>query len=332
MDSNELELTRRRLEDEVRAKVESSLFRYYRNLGSAIIAALAAVGFFVGWPALKSQIDREVQSQISKQVSEPVRKANEAAEQARTSAAEADKVANVILGRLEERQASLREAIGHVNARYDEAAVNLGTTKSRLAAINDQVADLEEAIRYFRDLAKRDPVGRLEIESLKESIAKVAASAGELAKVIGSGGSTADNAGLIDTTQEQLNQVVTDQTQAIDAIDNATTNDPRGASTVFVQFAGGAREDIKSVTAVLRQQGWNVPGEERIASAAGKREIRYFHEGDRLAASLLRDDLNSALQSVGFSALEIREVGDPTVVAKMPAKGILEIWVQVPGR
>ncbi|MBX3566908.1 MAG: hypothetical protein KF914_02545 [Rhizobiaceae bacterium] len=246
MDSNEIELTRRRLEDEVRTKVEGSLFRYYRTLGSAIIAALAAVGYFIGWPALMSQIDREVKAQISIQVTEPVRKANAAAEQARASAAEADKVANVILVRLEERQAGLRDAIGQVNARYDEAAVNLGTAKSRLAAINDQVVDLEEAIRYFRDLAKRDPVGRLEIESLKESIAKVAASAGELAKVIGSGGPATDNAGLINTTQEQLNQVVEDQTQSLDAVDKATTNDPRGASTVFVQFAGGSREDIKA--------------------------------------------------------------------------------------
>ncbi|MBX3566910.1 MAG: hypothetical protein KF914_02555 [Rhizobiaceae bacterium] len=89
---------------------------------------------------------------------------------------------------------------------------------------------------------------------------------------------------------------------------------------------------VKAVTAQLRQQGWRVPGEERIASAAGKREIRYFHEGDRLAANLLRDNLNSTLQSVGFSSLEIREVGEPTSVAKKPAKGILEIWVQIPGR
>ena len=330
MDANELELTRRRLEDQVREKVEGSLFRYYRNLGSAILAALAAVGFFVGWPALRSQIDNEVQKQISTQVTEPVKKANEAADQARKSASDADKVANETLARLEERQEQLREQIGGINRRYEDAAILLGTTKSRLAALDGDLAGLESAIGYFNELAKRDPVGRLEIDSLKETIAKVAANAAELAKLLGANSLVVDNT-VIDATQEQLQQVVADQTQAIDANDYATQNNPRGASTVFVQFAGGAREDIKAVTDVLKKQGWSVPGEERIGTAAGKREIRYFHDSDKTAAGLLREDLNFALQSAGFDTVRIEEIGDAMTVAKMPAKGVLEVWVQIPG-
>ena len=329
MDSNEFELTRRRLEDEVRGKVEGSLFRYYRNLGSAILAALAGVGFFVGWPALRSQIDNEVKAQISTQVTEPVRKANEAADQARKSASEADKVANETLSRLEDRQEQLRDQIGNINRSYEDAAILLGATKSRLKAIDSNLAGLEEAVRYFNDLAKRDPVGRLEIDSLKETIAKVAASAAELAKLLGANSLIVDNA-IVDTTQEQLQQVVTDQTQAIETNDNATQNDPRGASTVFVQFAGGSREAIQRVTEVLKQQKWKVPGEERIGAAAGKREIRYFHESDRNAAMLLRDDLNTALQTVGLGAVQIGEIGAPLDVAKKPAKGVLEVWVEIP--
>ncbi len=50
MTLDEVELTRRRLEEQVKAKVEGDLFRYYRNVGSIVAAVLAAVGIFIGWP------------------------------------------------------------------------------------------------------------------------------------------------------------------------------------------------------------------------------------------------------------------------------------------
>src|SRR5262249_26583436 len=58
--------------------------------------------------------------------------------------------------------------------------------------------------------------------------------------------------------------------------------------TVYVQFAGMVRGDVEKISAQLRRLGWSLPGEERVASAAGLNEVRYGRsEDDRRAAELL---------------------------------------------
>ncbi|ESW85378.1 hypothetical protein X773_08105 [Mesorhizobium sp. LSJC285A00] len=68
--------------------------------------------------------------------------------------------------------------------------------------------------------------------------------------------------------------------------------------TVYVQFAGMAREDAGALSAKMRALGWGIPnpGEERVAAAAGKNEVRYnpYNDADRGAAELLAADLTVA--------------------------------------
>ncbi len=68
--------------------------------------------------------------------------------------------------------------------------------------------------------------------------------------------------------------------------------------TVYVQFAGMAREDAQALSAKMRALGWGIPnpGEERLAAAAGKNEVRYnpYGDADRAAAELLAADLTIA--------------------------------------
>lgn len=325
MDGDQLELAQRRLEDQVKAKVETDLFRYYRNLGSVVVLVLGAFGFSIGWPTVK----REIENQITTLVSEPVKEAIAATQKARHTANEAQRLADNVLGRIDERQKQLQKDIGRINARYDEVSINYGSAKTRLDEINSEVSLLEEAIAYFRELAKRDPVGREELENLKSSIAEVAVRARDLASIVGESESSGPDPAVEDV-QEGLARVATDQNEALAALENATIVDPRGSSTVFVQFAGGRRDDLRAVTDILRNEGWNVAPEERIASAAGKSEIRYFHDIDNKAANSLRDDLNAALDIAGFARMEITDIGKPMKVAKPPAKGILEVWLELP--
>lgn len=86
--------------------------------------------------------------------------------------------------------------------------------------------------------------------------------------------------------------------------------------TVYVQFAGFMRPTIIDGTTVLRQLGWQVPGEERIGTAAGLREIRYRAAEDKPAADLLAADLGKTK----LPAVKVRQVGIIT-------RGTLELWI-----
>lgn len=91
--------------------------------------------------------------------------------------------------------------------------------------------------------------------------------------------------------------------------------------TVYVQFAGMTREDAQALSAKMRALGWGIPtpGEERVAAAAGKNEVRYKpdNDADRSAAELLAADLTAAGHAVTARAVPI--IGANT----------LEIWISI---
>lgn len=89
--------------------------------------------------------------------------------------------------------------------------------------------------------------------------------------------------------------------------------------TVYVQFAGMTREAAQALSAKMRALGWGIPtpGEERVAAAAGRNEVRYnpYNDADRRAAELLAADLTAAGQPVTARAVPV--IGANT----------LEIWI-----
>ena len=50
-------------------------------------------------------------------------------------------------------------------------------------------------------------------------------------------------------------------------------------STVYFQFAGGARDQAQQLSKALQDKGYRIPGEERTSAAAGTNEVRYFFKG-----------------------------------------------------
>jgi hypothetical protein len=65
-----LDYLRTQLVGEICANVETALFRYYRNLRSAILTVLGLAGISLGWPALKSAVQDEVRQQVKQPVAD----------------------------------------------------------------------------------------------------------------------------------------------------------------------------------------------------------------------------------------------------------------------
>ena len=96
-------------------------------------------------------------------------------------------------------------------------------------------------------------------------------------------------------------------------------------ASVFIQFAGFARSDVVTLATGLAGAGWKVEGAdrggERIASAIGLNEVRYFNPQDAALAAALAGALRTA-----FPGKEIA-VRDLTATKfGSDAPGHLEIW------
>ncbi|WP_291859846.1 ATP-binding protein [Bradyrhizobium sp.] len=100
-------------------------------------------------------------------------------------------------------------------------------------------------------------------------------------------------------------------------------------STVFFQFAGGAREQAQLLSRSLQEKGYKIPGEERTGAAAGKREVRYFYAGQKAIATQLAADTTQTLQRLGYPSLSVSAVlaADPT---RSNLDGKLELWLELP--
>ncbi len=99
-------------------------------------------------------------------------------------------------------------------------------------------------------------------------------------------------------------------------------------TTIFFQFAGSAsREQAKAISAKLAERGYKMPGEERIGSAAGLHEVRYFYEEDAETAKQAVTDINAVLAGMGFKAdVEPRSL---TGLSKIkPRRGASELWLE----
>ena len=100
-------------------------------------------------------------------------------------------------------------------------------------------------------------------------------------------------------------------------------------STVYLQFAGGTRDQARQLSKSLQDKGYKIPGEDRTEAAAGKREVRYFYAAQKAIGIQLAADATQALQRLGYPSLQVS-----AVLAANPAKsnpdGKLELWLEIP--
>lgn len=96
---------------------------------------------------------------------------------------------------------------------------------------------------------------------------------------------------------------------------------------VFIQFAGFQRGAIVDLAAKLGSEGWTVrggdKGGERLETATGLSEVRYFNSADRPLAEALAANVSAAMSGSPSIALKDFSV---TSFAKPPMNQI-EIWI-----
>lgn len=318
LDDARIQLAILNMQGEVKAKVEADLFRYYRNLGSIILAVLASVGVFIGWPA----VQRMVGGEIARQVERPVA-------QARNTAERANDIAENALARLEERQKSLQESIGRADSKFEIMHARYGKTSADLDSIDEAIKEIRKIVDFVKIQipAQQSADGGTAKSETESLIKELVGQTNLLAEQVANFSRNEAEKGKLAEINEKLTEISLKQVNATDAAQ--TPDSLRANSIVYVQFAGGQREKAVSMSAALKEKGWTVPGEERIATAAGKHEVRFFRASDAGAAKLLADEANAAIAAAGFRTTQpvtARQVN----LSSLPAPGILEIWLEIP--
>ena len=106
-----------------------------------------------------------------------------------------------------------------------------------------------------------------------------------------------------------------------DALGTAKT----GAS-VFIQFAGYRRDSVVTLAEALSRDGWPVEdpgrGGERIVTAAGLNEVRYFFTDDGATAAALAAAVTPL---VGGQPIALRDLSQTQYGKSAP--GHLEVWI-----
>ncbi len=319
-DADQLELLQRRLEERVRSSVETRLFRHYRNIGSVLITALGLVGITVGWPALSGMIERQVKSQIAAQVTQPVEQAREVASEAEalaeTSVREVDKGLTLI----QDKQDRITETLGRLDLRSEELNGYFARINAQIADLNLNTEDVQSKIDGFNAQLKFNLATQEDIAAIDRDLVALAEQARSLTTALGALNGNVEWTGRSDGAEADYYAEVVGNTKVRSEAAAVTK------STVYVQYSGGRRDDINALNDKLLDSNWLVPAAERSASAAGFREIRFFHEQDAAAADNLAAAVNRALADVGLSGLTVTSqfLRD---FPKPPRQGVLELWI-----
>ena len=121
--------------------------------------------------------------------------------------------------------------------------------------------------------------------------------------------------------------IVTGKTQAYDRpTGRQYWADVQVVPRIYVQYTGMEKTAVERLRTRLSEVGFDVPAAEQIASAKGKREIRYFDEKDRPVADLLLNRLNTGTGGSG-AAPAGRYACRSFAGSRASNRFALEIWV-----
>lgn len=337
--SNEtLELIETRLADRVARRVRGYLFALYGFVGTAILAVLGYVGYDIvdGLRDNARDFARDA-------VAESVADANQAARQAKDVAAEAYARLDVLNDHLADGSRRLGGMESEVNSTLAQLERARAEIDRRMTELGAELDEIDTRITEQQERARELYAGAGNLESLKGDLAtlteKVAALEERMAapaeappmrapiggappvSEVPDGGAPAGADGP-DAADDKFQQLA----QRYDRIQREQSAPPP-ETTVYFQFAGVAREAAQRIRARLAERGYTVPGEERIASAAGLSEIRYFFPEDEERARKLRADLAQVLSAAGYEeTVTLKDFSD--YKAAKPRPGTVELWLE----
>jgi hypothetical protein len=97
-------------------------------------------------------------------------------------------------------------------------------------------------------------------------------------------------------------------------------------SRIFIQFAGYKRDYVIKIAAMLSQSGWRVAGAERggerVTTAAGLNEVRYFNPADMALAAALKDALQAEMPGKDIKLQDLSATRYGTAETSL-----MEIWI-----
>lgn len=95
---------------------------------------------------------------------------------------------------------------------------------------------------------------------------------------------------------------------------------------LFIQFAGYPRDEVVKLASMLSATGWTVEGGdrggERVRTAAGLNEVRFFNPGDAALAATLANALQDAKPG---TVIKVQDLSASSYGKAQP--GLLEVWV-----
>ena len=312
IDDDRLELLERQLAERITERVRSALFKVYALVGVAVISVLG----FVSWDIIsdiKSEIKLEIKSEITEEIDEEIKaKRGEIIEQVSETRFMA-KRANEVIQRIQKQLDDFQPQADNFDETIEKVKTLKVTSQNLIASYSQE---LEPLIANVKSLSKQ-------LKVLAEQV-------DQLNAIASTGGFSSEDTPT-QTAQkrtEQIKYVISEAKEAEQRLKVA-----RKKTTVFFQFARGRREQAEALSAVLKAKGYIVPGEDRESGAAGRHEIRYFHDKDESAAKDLAEDTTSALLSLGYTDRTSPNVEAKSLVSyrgKKPRLGVLELWLEIP--
>jgi len=268
--------------------VDQAIRRKYMWVNVAVAAAIMVAGIFGGATLITSLVRERVDTAVKANDHDIQRNRENLAEVAGEI-----KVRVAQFNDSNELLQKIQKDLTDIDSTINERAL----IKNMLSAHSLSISALEAQTKNLADLATT-------VEQLRNTLASIAT------KV------------QIDTTA--LTKAPSPQEISASLTD---ANTGLASPTVFLQFSGAAtRSDAQQISAALKQRGFRVPGEERVASNV--KEVRYFYDGeDEKAAQKLAADTMEILSEKGFGEVTVQTKNLRNYSRTKPQRGTLELWL-----
>jgi uncharacterized protein YoxC len=313
LDGDRIELLERRLADRVAERVRPALFKLYAVIGTTAISVAGLFGWNI-FQNLESNIKEDIGKEIKPTQTEITKQLLETEVLARR--------ANEIIKKVEKQLDA-----------FQPQAENLTNNIKIVETLEIKVQELNKNLREVKALTYKDlqPLGS-SVESLQSQLRELAIQVDKLNTIV---------TVSVQKPEGESAQAVQQRKAAIQSVISATQKaeqslaEKRERTTVFFQFAGGKRQQAEDLSAALKKADYIIPGEDREGEAAGKHEVRYFYNQDRVAAENLAQDATRALRNLGYSISQVPNVEVKSLESysgKKPSQGTVELWLEIPSR
>lgn len=308
VDEKEFELLERRLAESVENRVRGRIFGVYGTIAAGILAAFTYFGYDIV-SSIKPSVTKAASEASLKEIQPILEEVETAAEDAKRlairSAADLDAMETF------RRNAQLR--LNNTLNKVNEVTANI---ESALQEIRDKLDSAEKDVDTYRQRSTDLflSVGYEEIiQDLASNVDKLTSAVASL---------------KTETSPDALQDIdVLQSKSTLEAVLERSTNQQSDAkTTVYFQFAGVTRELAEEISGKLNHDEFTIPGEERVAAAANKSEVRYFYREDRDQAKLFAETVNSVLGS-----MELKENVSARflqLAKSSPRRGVLELWLE----